>query len=205
MMPRMRTAVAPVPGESSGDLDQRVILHGVSWARFLDVLAARGDDSAVRVTYLAGELELMSPSFSRESIKKTIARLVEAYADELGLDLYGVGSWTLKSKLKQLGIEPDECYSMGKPSRVPELAIEVIWTSGGLDKLEVYRGLGVREVWVWKDEKLGADLLRGGHYVRAARSRLLPGIDLVRVARFASRVDQPVAVREFRAELRRER
>ena len=199
----MRAAVAHVAGDSRRDPDQRVLLHGVSWQRFLDVLAARGDGSAVRITYLAGELELMSPSFSHETIKKTIARLVEAYADELDLDLYGVGSWTLKNKLKKLGIEPDECYSLGKPSRVPELAIEVIWTSGGLDKLEVYRGLGVREVWVWKQEKLAAYLLRDDHYVRAARSRLLPGLDLALVARLACRPDQPVAVRELRAELRR--
>jgi Uma2 family endonuclease len=200
MMPPVRDAAAP--DASVGDHDQRVILHGVSWQRFLDVLAARGDSSAVRITYLAGELELMSPSYSRETIKKTIARLVEAYADELGIDLYAAGSWTLKSKLKKLGIEPDECYSIGKPSRVPELAIEVVWTSGGLDKLEVYRGLGVREVWVYKNEKLGAYVLRSDHYVRAARSRLLPGIDLKRVAQLAVRPDQPVAIREFRAELR---
>jgi len=47
--------------------------------------------------------------------------------------------------------------------------------------LEVYRGLGVREVWVWKKGRLGAYLLRGERYVRAARSRLLPGLDLARV------------------------
>src|SRR5271170_1676988 len=103
-MPRMRAALAPAPEDSPEDVDQRIVLHGVSWQHFLDVLAARGDGSAVRITYLAGELELMSPSFSHESIKTTIARLVEAYADELGLDLYGAGSWTLKSKLKKLGI-----------------------------------------------------------------------------------------------------
>jgi hypothetical protein len=60
-------------------------------------------------------------------------------------------------------------------------------------------------VWVWKSGKLGAYLLRGERYVRAARSRLLPGIDLALVARFASRLDQPVAVRELRAELRKGR
>jgi Uma2 family endonuclease len=204
-MPLMHAAVARLAEDSSEDLDQRVLLHGVSWERFLDVLAARGESSAVRVTYLAGELELMSPSFSHESIKKTIARLIEAYTDELEIDLYGAGSWTLKSKLKKLGIEPDECYSIGKPSRVPELAIDVVWTSGGLDKLDVYRGLGVREVWVWKQGKIGAHLLRGDRYVRAARSRLLPGLDLARVAQLASRPDQPVAVRELRAELRKGR
>jgi Uma2 family endonuclease len=205
MMQLMRAAAALPPGDALADADQRVLLHGVSWQHFLDVLAARGDGSAVRMTYLTGELELRSPSFSHETIKTTLGRLVEAYAGELGLDLYGAGSWTLKSKLKKLGIEPDECYSLGKPSRVPDLAIEVVWTSGGLDKLEVYRGLGVREVWVWKEGRLGAYLLRGDRYVRAARSRLLPGIDLALVARLSARPDQPGAVRELRAELRRER
>jgi Uma2 family endonuclease len=85
---------------------------------------------------------------------------------------------------------------------VPDFAIELNWTSGGLDKLEVYRGLGVREVWMYEDGKLGVYVLRGERYVRAARSKLLPGIDLTRVAALASRPDQPVAVREFRAALR---
>jgi Uma2 family endonuclease len=201
----MPAAAVQVLDESHGDADQRVFLRGVSWQRFLDVLAARGDSSAVRVTYVGGVLELMSPSINHEIIKKTLARLVEAYADELGLDLYGIGSWTLKSKLKKLGIEPDECYSIGKPGRVPDLAIEVVWTSGGLDKLDVYRGLGVREVWVWEKGKLAAHVLRGERYVRAARSRLLPGIDLALLARLAPRPDQPVAVRELRAAIRKGR
>src|SRR5580698_9644540 len=113
----MSAAAVQALADVQEDADQRVFLHGVSWQRFLDVLAARGDSSAVRVTYIGGVLELMSPSINHEMIKKTLARLVEAYADELGLDLYGIGSWTLKSKLKKLGIEPDECYSIGKPSR----------------------------------------------------------------------------------------
>jgi hypothetical protein len=80
-----------------------------------------------------------------------------------------------------------------------------VWTSGGLEKLDVYRGLGVREVWVWEEGKLAAHVLRGDRYVRAARSRLLPGIDLALLARLAARPDQPVAVRELRAALRKGR
>jgi Uma2 family endonuclease len=201
----MPAALAPTRERPRAEPDQRVHFRAVPWDRFLAVLAARGESSAVRITYIGGLLELMSPSFSHEAIKKTIARLVEAYADELGLDLYGAGSWTLKNKLEKLAIEPDECYSLGAPGRVPELAIEVIWTSGGLDKLEVYRGLGVAEVWVWKKGKIAAYVLRGDRYVRAARSKLLPGIDLALVARFSARPDQPVAVRELRALVRAER
>jgi Uma2 family endonuclease len=198
----MTVALTYPPDEPHADVDQRVLLHGVSWERFLAVLAARGESSAVRITYREGELELTSPSRSHESIKKTVARLVEAYAVEEGIDLNGFGSWTLKNKLKKLGAEPDECYSIGAPGRVPDLAIEVIWTSGGLDKLDVYRGLGVREVWVWNKGKLAPYVLRGDRYVRAARSRLLPRLDLGLVASFVHHPSQLAAVRELQAALR---
>lgn len=36
----------------------------------------------MRVTYLEGQLEIMSPSRSHEMLKKLIARLLEAYAEE---------------------------------------------------------------------------------------------------------------------------
>jgi hypothetical protein len=74
-------------GAASGGLpprsfDNRVILHGVSWDAYERILEVRGDHGGVRLTYLKGALELMSPSNDHEYVKKTIARLVEAYADE---------------------------------------------------------------------------------------------------------------------------
>ncbi len=44
----------------------------------------------------------------------------------------------------------------GRPlgREAPDLAIEVIWTSGGIDKLESYRGLGVGEVWFWREGRM---------------------------------------------------
>lgn len=53
---------------------------------------------------------------------------------------------------RERGAEPDECYVFGEdpdPER-PDLAIEVIWISGGMNKLEIYRALGVAEVWHWR-------------------------------------------------------
>jgi hypothetical protein len=54
----------------------------------------------------------------------------------------------------------------------------VIWTSGGLNKLDVYRKLGVREVWFWKAGRLEVYVLRAERYVRTPRSRLVPEVDL---------------------------
>lgn len=101
------------------------------------------------------------------------------------------------------GVEADECYVLGDPEADrPDLAIEVIWTSGGLDKLDLYAPLRVREVWFWEEGRISVHVLRGGAYVEAPRSEVLPGIDLALVARFVARTDQSAAVREYRAALR---
>jgi Uma2 family endonuclease len=59
----------------------------------------------------------------------------------------------------------------------PDIAVEVIWTSGGIDKLEVYRKLGVREVWFYERGTLRFFTLREERYAGIERSELLPGAD----------------------------
>lgn len=183
-------------------IDQRVVLHDVSWEEYEAILAVRGESSAVRLAYLEGVLELMSPSRDHELLKTKLARIVEAYAEELGLELEGYGSWTLKQREEKRGVEPDECYSLGEAGSVPDVAIEVIWTSGGLDKLEIYRRLGVREVWVWRRGQIGVYVLRGDRYEVVGRSELLPQIDLALVRSLLDAPSQSAAVRELRARLR---
>jgi Uma2 family endonuclease len=134
-----------------------------------------------------------------------IGRLVEAWCLENGVDITPYGSWTLESKAAERGVEPDECYVLGDvpdPERC-DLAIEVIWTSGGIDKLKVYRGLGVREVWLWKRGKLEVFSLRDDNYSLLHESELLRGIDLVELARFVNRQPMTRAVKEYRATLRK--
>ena len=145
-----------------------------------DVRALRDalEDSGVRMTYLEGRLELMSPSETREEETKIIARLLEAWADAHDVDLRGYRSTTYRRETERRGLEPDECYCVGKIKEVPDLAIEVIVSHGGIDKLEVYRGLGVPEVWLWQDWKLTVHQLEGERYRPAARSRFLPELDL---------------------------
>lgn len=93
---------------------------------------------------------------------------------------------------------------MPEPAR-PDLAIEVVWTSGRIDKLEVYRKLGVREVWYWREGKLEPFLLRGERYRHVARSKVLPGIDLDQLASLLDRTPASGAIREYRHALARKR
>jgi hypothetical protein len=64
------------------------------------------------------------------------------------------------------------------PPRPPfHRPIDVVWTSGGLNKLEIYRRLGVGEVWVWeRDVGITVHLLQEGHYAESPRSALLPDL-----------------------------
>jgi Uma2 family endonuclease len=184
--------------------DQRVILHDVSWADFELILQIRGDHAGVRMTYLNGVLELMSPSIDHEGVKKTLARLLEAYAEERGLPFNGFGSWTLKRATRARALEPDECYalSVGRPT-CPDLAIEVVWTAGGIDKLEVYRGLGVGEVWFWREGVIEVSVLVDDRYERRERSALLPDLDLVELTRHIDPANQTESVTRYRQTLRR--
>lgn len=153
-----------------------VTKHDVSWQAFEDFLVRRGD-ALPRVTYLDGVLELMSPTYDHETIRRRFADVLEAYLDHLGIEWEGVGHWTLK-QAPNAGLEPDECYILRNISRrTPDLAVEVVWKSGGIDKLEIYRRLGVGEVWFWIDEVVTIWVLRDGGYVRVDESEAAPGID----------------------------
>ena len=187
--------------------DHYVHLHGVTWADYIRILEIRGDHSAPRITYLEGTLEIMSPSRTHDEIKSYIGCLVEAWCLERGVEFTPYGSWTLKSKREKRGAEADECYVFGptpRRKRRPDIAIEVVWTSGGIDKLNVYSKLGVREVWYWEDGRIQVHALRGSVYEPASESQALPGIDLVQLVGFLDRPTASRAILDYRAALRGE-
>jgi Uma2 family endonuclease len=183
------------------DPDQRILMHDLDWWQYETMLAIRGDRAGVRLTYLEGQLEIMSPSRTHESMKTMLARLLEAYADAKGIVLEGYGSMTMRDAPAARGIEPDECYAIGSAKESPDLAIEVIWTHGGIDKLEVYRKLGVREVWIWESGRLCLHALRGERYQPITSSELLPELDIGLLERCLASETQTQALVMLRAAL----
>jgi Uma2 family endonuclease len=184
--------------EIAPEADQRLIMNGISWSGYEAQLALRGDAPVPRIAYLDGVMELMSPSRDHERLKSYIGCLVEAYALARGLDLSPYGSWTLRHAPKTAGLEPDECYIIGsdQSAQRPDLAIEVEWTSGGIDKREIYARLDIAEVWVWRDGAIIVHVLRDGAYLEQPRSSVLPDIDLAQLASF---LDHPTAMQAVRA------
>jgi Uma2 family endonuclease len=66
--------------------EQRVVLHNIGWNTYEHLLADHGDNSAPRLTYDRGELEIMSPSPEHEMFNRRIAQLVLAVAEELNIE-----------------------------------------------------------------------------------------------------------------------
>jgi hypothetical protein len=79
----------------------------------------------------------------------------------------------------------------------------VVKTGGGISKLEVYRGLGVGEVWFWKDGRIHVFVLEAEGYLEVEASRLLPAMDLSLLGELVCRGgSQLEAVRELRWRVR---
>lgn len=188
--------------------DQRFLLEGVSWSAYValrDSLDRAG--RRVRLTYLDGQLELMTTGQPHEETKSLIGRLLETWADELDVDLRGFGGMTVRAEIKRRGLEPDECYTVGPKDLEdpPQLAIEVVVTSPLLDKLSVYAGLEVAEVWTWhvNTEELVIYELVAGLYLRRERSALLPDLDPGLLASFVRPGESHTALaKAYRAALR---
>lgn len=98
---------------------------------------------------------------------------------------------------------PSRLLGLDRSGKTPHLAIEVIWTSGGIAKLEIHARLGVGEVWFWKSGTIEVHLLRGERYEPASPSALLPELELQLLTSFLDHPTATQAMRAFREALRR--
>jgi len=193
---------------SSGRGERRFVLHGVPWWTYVALRDAMEDHAGLKMTYLQGTLELMSPSMLHEDAKKIIARLIEVWAVERDVDLRGFGGATFRREAAERGLEPDECYKLGKLEEggVPDIAVEVEVTSSLVDKMAVYAGLGVPEVWVWRAQTSAVSVYRlvEDRYEVRARSDVLPHLDVTELSLFVRPGEsQTQLVKAYQAALRR--
>ncbi len=159
------------------DSDQTLIMNGVTWRVYEGLLESLQDSPEFRVMYLEGTLKIMSPSRRHESEKKRIAMLLETYFMEMDIDFYPLGSTTFRKQSIARGIEPDECYCINSEKSVPDIAIEVVVTSGGINSLEIYQGLKVPEVWFWQKSQFFLYSIQENGYDKISRSQFLPDLD----------------------------
>ncbi len=197
------------------DSEERRVFSQVSWQQYEALLADLGEKSPYRVHFLDGDLEIVAPSRRHERGKTQLGNFLEIYFLETNTEYYPMGSTTLRRPERQAGGEPDESYCIGLDKEFPDLAIEVIVTSGSINRLELYRRLGVREVWFWqrvgeasrnenrlalyhRREETPAQFAATAGYEAIARSELLPDLDIDLLTRCLQNPNPLAAARAFR-------
>ncbi len=176
-----------------------MVLHCVPWSSYVAVRELL-DSSGLQMTYIEGELELMSPSLHHELWKTNIGRLIEHYAYLRRIKLTGYGSVTLQHEAAKRAAEPDECYVVDRKLQegdYPDLAIEVIHKAPLLDKLDVYQAMRVDEVWVFRDGTFTVYGLTDQGYTARPHNTFLPDLDLAVIAALAVTDDLDDALREL--------
>jgi Uma2 family endonuclease len=197
--------------------EDRIVLSGISWDLY-EQLRENEDNWHIRMAYDQGRLELMSPSPSHEVIKTLIARMIEAFTEEMGLPMRSLGSTTWKRRELGKGCEADECYYILNHQRVrsrlevdlsvdppPDLVVETEVSRSAVQRMRIYSALGVPEIWRWRKKGLTAYSLADGKYVEREFSLNLPMLrvkDLDSFLDFELAADETAWILKFRAWVR---
>jgi Uma2 family endonuclease len=197
----MATTQAVQPETTTDAGDQCVVLSGIDWKGYSTMLRLRGERGIPRMVYLDGELFLMSPSFSHERLKTRLGLFVMVIVEELDIPCVPSGQTTLRRRKKRGGVEGDESFYLANEARIrgkdqirlradppPDLAIEAVYSHGAEAAVEVYRRLGVPEVWVCDEDGL-AILVPGndGRYAGSPTSRSFPFLSAKEIAEWVRR------------------
>lgn len=184
--------------------EKLVTLYGISWEKFKVIEAQLEDNRDVKLSYLSGVLEIMSPvGEEHEYIKSTLGLLLEVYMRKKDIRFYKRGGFTLETPGSASGT-PDESYSIGSKKSVPDIVIEIIVTSGTINRTELFKPNKVPEIWFWKSNQLRVFCLKEGEYEEVSRSNLFPDLDLALLLYYLGYPDQYDAVQEFQAAIQGE-
>jgi Uma2 family endonuclease len=166
--------------------ERRVMLRGLSWDAYLQILDALPQTRGARLTYDDGILEITVPLEIHEFSRCLIERFVITLIELMGLRVKTMGSTTMNYPGKKKGAEPDNAYYIQNQPLVkgrnvdfsqdppPDLVVEVDITHTDIDKDRFYADLGVPEFWRFNGEVLRILRLEAGAYVEVEVSPLFP-------------------------------
>jgi len=165
----------------------KLYLEDVGWDEYEELLEELEGKRHVRISYDNGRMEIMTLSPEHEGPASLFGYLIQILTEELDLEFISIRSTTLRRKSRLQGKEPDDCFYIGALDRIigkkrldldfdspPDLAIEVDVTSSTINKMAIYAGLGVPEVWRYDNYQVEFHRLAGKRYESASTSALFP-------------------------------
>ena len=174
--------------------DQVLSLLGMTWKDF--EYFTDEEYLGYRISYRDGEITIVSPGRNHERIVQVINRLIVAYCEKFNILDFPFGSTTLKHP-PSVGKEPDISFAFEVDKDIPDLAVEVVFSSGGIADLEKYRILGIKEVWLWQNNEMTFYLLENNSYRTIETSNFLPKISASNLVSFVNRgfVESPQIIK----------
>jgi Uma2 family endonuclease len=159
---------------------QRLVHSGHTWNQFKLIQKGFEGFPGVRLAYYNGTIEILMPGRDHEMFSRFIGYLVMTFLFARKVRFKPTGSMT-QERTEVASVQADESYYIGEASirqadPIPDLSIEVVFSSGGEEKLARYRVLGVREVWFWEDGVFRLYHLREDGYEQIEQSEL-PGLE----------------------------
>ncbi len=196
--------------------EQRVILQGITWRGYQDILRVLPDHRSSRLTFDNGLLEITVPSQLHEQMSELIGLFIRVLVLELGLKLKSLRSTTLNREDLNRGVEPDNAYYIQNSSKVigkiidlsqdppPDLIVEVDITNSDMDKNCLYASIGVPEFWRFDGDTWQILELQESGYVEVPHSPTFDWVEKEDLYRFLeqARIDEIQAEIDFRSWVR---
>jgi Uma2 family endonuclease len=148
--------------------DQLITLQG-AWAHFKLIQQGFEQNPGVRLFYYDERIEILMPGQPHEIFASMIGCLLMMFLANRRIVFVPTRSMT-QEREGVASAQADESYCLGQAKPIPDLAIEVVFTSGGISKLTRYQALGVPEVWFWEDGTSALYHLRTEGYERIQQS-----------------------------------
>ena len=110
---------------------QQIIYSGISWPQFQLIRSGFADSPGIRLAYYDNTIEILMPGREHEMFSRLIGFLVGLFCLENGIEFEPTGSMTHERE-GEASAQADESYCFGSSKPIPDLVIEVVFTSGGL-------------------------------------------------------------------------
>lgn len=148
-----------------------------TWAQFKLLQQAFENSQAVKLSFFQNTIEISMPSEAHDLFSRIIFFLIGIYCLEKQIQFVPTGSAD-REKEGEVSLQPDESFYVGKRKTIPDLAIEIVFSSGNESKLSKYQALEIPEVWFWEDGVFALYRLFEGEYRKIQRSEIVGLEDL---------------------------
>ncbi len=173
----------PIDVNRASRADQILSLTEMTWD---DYEKLTKECLGYRISYLNGTITIVSPSKNHERIAEIINGLIKTYCRKYDIVYFPMGSTTLKNP-PLAGKEPDHSFAFETDKSLPDLAVEVTYTSGSVADLEKYKYLGIKEVWLWRNSEIKFYCLVDAEYEEIESSVCLPQLSASFLITFINR------------------